>query len=163
MQLTERSEDDDSGLPPGYRIEEAIQGSDIVIIRSCLEFEPDWIQLLNQLDQKPVVPMRLLPPSVEDINGSDDATWEEGKWLDSQKHGSTAFVAFGSELRLSKEQVEELAHGLELSRSPFVWAFRGDPTILPVGFEDRTVGRGIVSKGWAPQIRFLAHPLSGPS
>lgn len=32
---------------------------------------------------------------------------------------------------------------------------------LPVGFEERLMGRGMVVKGWAPQLSMLAHRAVG--
>eukprot|EP00262_Sarcandra_glabra_P012485 TRINITY_DN3234_c0_g1_i1.p2 TRINITY_DN3234_c0_g1~~TRINITY_DN3234_c0_g1_i1.p2 ORF type:complete len:170 (-),score=32.62 TRINITY_DN3234_c0_g1_i1:289-798(-) len=56
--------------------------------------------------------------------------------------------------------MDELAFGLEQSNLPFFWAFRQAAT-LPEGFEDRTMARGVVCKGWAPQLQILAHPSVG--
>ncbi|XXG74262.1 hypothetical protein AAC387_Pa07g3030 [Persea americana] len=115
---------------------------------------------------KPVLPVGFLSPSPptplhkEEIGG-DNSIWELIKWLDTQKHSSTVFVAFGSELRLTREQVTELAFGLELSQLPFLWAYSGDPTLLPIGFQERIKYRGTVFMGWAPQPTFLAHPSVG--
>ncbi|XP_058091587.1 UDP-glycosyltransferase 91C1-like [Magnolia sinica] len=132
-----------------------------VAIRSCREFEPEWIRLLGELYGKPVFPIGLLSPSVPKIDDKGNDTWVDQEWLDSQKEGSTIYVAFGSEMRFSREQAHELAIGLELSELPFFWAYRGDPSLLPPGFEDRTKGRGIVRLGWAPQTRLLAHKSVG--
>ncbi|XP_058091585.1 UDP-glycosyltransferase 91C1-like [Magnolia sinica] len=150
-----------SGLTKGQRLGLTVQGSHVAAIRSCQEFEPEWIRLLGELYQKPVFPIGLLSPSIPEIDGKGHDPWVDYKWLDTQKHGSTVYVAFGSELQFSKEQVHELAVGLELSELPFFWAYRGDPSLLPLGFEERTKGRGFVRLGWAPQARLLAHTSIG--
>ena len=79
------------------------------------------------------------------------------------------FVGFGSECKLSKEQVHEIAYGLELSGLPFLWTLRkpywatDDVDALPPAFNDRTRGRGAVCIGWAPQLEILGHPSIGGS
>lgn len=77
-------------------------------------------------------------------------------------------VRFGRECKLSKEQVHELAHGLELSGLPFLWALRmpaeGElEEALSDGFVNRTRDRGLVCMGWAPQVDILDHPSIGGS
>ncbi|XP_059063745.1 linamarin synthase 2-like [Cryptomeria japonica] len=64
-----------------------------------------------------------------------------------------------------KEQLEELAIGLEKSQHPFLWVLRMDiaggmPATLPEGFEERTKDRGLIVK-WAPQVKVLSHPSVG--
>ena len=49
---------------------------------------------------------------------SDDKCVE---WLNSQDPGSVMYVSFGSIAIMSGEQFEELALGLEESRSPMLW------------------------------------------
>ncbi|WVY91389.1 hypothetical protein V8G54_036903 [Vigna mungo] len=46
------------------------------------------------------------------------------KWLDAQPHGSVILVCFGSGGTLSRDQMEELALGLEMSEHRFVWVVK---------------------------------------
>ncbi|GJN23054.1 hypothetical protein PR202_gb10670 [Eleusine coracana subsp. coracana] len=76
------------------------------------------------------------------------------------------YVALGSEVPLSVDQVHELALGLELAGTRFLWALRKpdgvtDDDILPPGFEERTQNQGLVTMGWVPQISILAHGAVG--
>ncbi|CBI40427.3 unnamed protein product, partial [Vitis vinifera] len=106
---------------------------------------------------------------VEEIQINDGSWGENFKWLNEQKPKSVVFVGFGSECKLTKDQVHEIAYGLELSELPFLWALRKpnwaieDADALPSGFSDRTSGRGMVCMGWAPQMEILEHPSIGGS
>ncbi|XP_072984419.1 putative UDP-rhamnose:rhamnosyltransferase 1 [Typha latifolia] len=157
---------DDSGLTLGYRVWSSITESDLVAMRSCTELEPEWFDLLPQLYNKPVLALGHFPPNDSAAVGGLTKNWEEAfAWLDKQEVGSVVYVALGSELYLSRQQLHELANGLELAQLPFIWALRiteEDKTDgLPDGFQNRTQGRGIVLQDWAPQVRVLAHPSVG--
>lgn len=146
-----------SGVSDTYRAGKAIAGCDAMIIRHCNEFEPDWLPLLEELHRVKVIPLGLMPPIVEDAKES----WGSVEnWLNSQDKECVVYVALGSEVELSREQVSELAHGLELSGRPFLWALR-KPDGLPDGFEERIEGRGVVWKNWAPQLKILGHGSVG--
>ncbi|BBG97570.1 UDP-Glycosyltransferase superfamily protein [Prunus dulcis] len=59
---------------------------------------------------------------------------------------------------LSKDQVFEIAYGLELSELPFLWALRkpnradSEADARALGFADRTSKKGLVSFGWALNV-----------
>lgn len=105
-----------------------------------------------------------MPPELEN-NTSDDAWLSIKGWLDSQNKSSVVYVAFGSEISLSQDQLTELALGLELSGVAFFWVLRGDQNDLsfrlPSEFEMRIKGRGIVWRQWAPQLTILGHKSIG--
>lgn len=156
---------DDSGVSESYRYAKTIEGCKLVGTRSSAEFEPEWLQLLGELYQKPVIPVGLFPPSPQQEVTGHEATL---RWLDSQAPNSVVYAAFGSEVKLKREQLQRIALGLEASGLPFIWAFRpptdagGDGTdVLPDGFEERLAGRGVVCRGWVPQVRFLSHGSVG--
>ncbi|XP_058212753.1 UDP-glycosyltransferase 73C3-like [Rhododendron vialii] len=93
---------------------------------------------------------------------------ECSKWLDEQEAGSVVYACLGSISRLSSPQLIELGLGLELSKRPFVWVIRGDEKAKEVykwiegdGFEERVKGRGLIIRGWAPQVLILDHPSVG--
>ncbi|KAI3451241.1 hypothetical protein Pfo_007906 [Paulownia fortunei] len=158
-----------SGFSDTYRAGKAVAGADAMIIRHCNEFEPKWLKLLEELHQIEVIPLGLMPPHVQDTSNGINEAWVSVKdWLSSQNKESVVYVALGSEVVLSGDQLGELAHGLELSGLPFLWALRKpagstqDDTIeLPDGFEERVKGRGVVWKNWAPQIEILGHGSIG--
>ncbi|XP_075081986.1 UDP-glycosyltransferase 91A1-like [Nicotiana tabacum] len=135
-----------------YRFGAGIKSCDVLLIRSCSEFEPEWLHLVEEIHQKLVFP----------VGGSIK------QWLDSQEKGSVIYVAFGSEAKPSQEELTEIAHGLELSGLPFFWVLRKqrgefdtDLNELPKGFEQRTKDRGVVCMGWAPQLKILSHDSVG--
>nr|XP_010934416.1 putative UDP-rhamnose:rhamnosyltransferase 1 [Elaeis guineensis] len=158
-----------SGIADLQRFCLTVEGCHFVAFRSCFEFESDWLRLLEELYKKPVIPVGLLPPQVQE--GSPDDVHGKARifeWLDTQAPKSVVYVALGSEAMLSIELLHELALGLELSKVPFLWALRkpagmagDDADILPEGFEERTEGQGVVAKGWIPQIKVLAHASVG--
>lgn len=152
-----------------FRFATVIQGCQVVTMRSCPEFEPEPTRLLPKIYQKPVVPVGLLPPSMPPFQ--EDETWKAlEKWLDGKIEKSVFYIAFGTEVTLSPNLFHELALGIEKSELPFIWVIKNRPLVegkmgqdmLPPGFEERvSSGRGFVLRGWAPQMRILAHPSVG--
>ncbi|KAI3752935.1 hypothetical protein L2E82_24977 [Cichorium intybus] len=157
---------DESGKSSGQRISQVIEESEFIIIRSCKEFEGEYIDLLEKLYKKTVLPVGVLPPE-RIIANEIESTWSNTfKWLDTKRAKSVLFVGFGSEYKMPVEQIHELAHGLELSGVFFIWVLRkpigeGSLDILPKDFESRVSDRGIICFGWVPQMEILAHPSIG--
>lgn len=151
-----------------YRTQEGIKGCDMIAVRSCMEFEPEWLQLLEEIHGKPVIPVGVLATTVYDT-GVENEAWRSIKdWLDKQKQGSVVYIAFGSEAKPSQVELTEIALGLELSGLPFFWVLRkhrgsADTELieLPEGFEERTKAQGLVWTSWAPQLKILAHDSVG--
>ncbi|KAF8669242.1 hypothetical protein HU200_051575 [Digitaria exilis] len=89
-------------------------------------------------------------------------------WLDGQPERSVVFLCFGSigAATHPSEQLREIAASLENSGHRFLWVVRAplhaEPDVvidelLPDGFLERTKGRGLVVKLWAPQVEVLHH------
>ncbi|CAL4991352.1 unnamed protein product [Urochloa decumbens] len=97
------------------------------VARECAAWELDAFSLAAALIGKPLVPLGLLPPSPDGgraaaaAHGDDD---DAVRWLDLQPPKSVVYVALGSEVPLRVELVHELALGLELARTRFLWALR---------------------------------------
>ncbi|KAK8563505.1 hypothetical protein V6N13_006291 [Hibiscus sabdariffa] len=91
------------------------------------------------------------------------------EWLDSQETNSVIYACLGSISTLRSPELIELGLGLEASDKPFIWVLRGNNTtsnqveewMKEDGFEERTKGRGLVIKGWAPQVLILSHSAIG--
>ncbi|XP_021641111.2 putative UDP-rhamnose:rhamnosyltransferase 1 [Hevea brasiliensis] len=158
-----------SGVSDAERIAKTMSACQAAVVRSCTEFEGEYLKIFEKILGKPVIPLGLLPPEKPEKIEITDGTWRKTfEWLDNQEHKSVVFVGFGSECKLTKDQVYEIAYGLELSELPFLWALRKpswaiEDFILPPGFSDRTSKKGIVCIGWAPQQEILAHPSIGGS
>ena len=161
----------DEGANDFVRLAETIQGCDLVILRTSPEFEPDSLSLLSKLYGKPVLPIGFLPPSPQDIHDMErDEKWKGLKeWLDGKVENSVVYIAFGTEVSLTRDLMHELAYGIEKSGLPFIWIINDRPLvegtlgldIIPPGFETRVSDRGLVWRGWAPQLNILAHRSVG--
>ncbi|RVW94963.1 UDP-glycosyltransferase 88F3 [Vitis vinifera] len=102
--------------------------------------------------------------------------------LDQQPSRSVVFLCFGSRGSFSREQVKEIANGLERSGQRFLWVVKIPPVdnkskeikqenlvwndfdldeLMPEGFLERTKNRGMVVKSWAPQVAVLRHQSVG--
>jgi len=162
------SDQNDSGVSDKYRLGASIQNCDVILIRGCTEFEPEWFHLLENINQKPVLPVGQLPSTVP-VGSEESDTWRWMKgWFDKQARGSVVYVAFGSEAKPSQDELTAIALGLEKSELSFLWVLRVqrgpcDPDVLrlPEGFEERTKGRGVVCTSWAPQLKILEHVAVG--
>ncbi|KAL6893721.1 hypothetical protein ACP4OV_007819 [Aristida adscensionis] len=162
-----------SGISIAHRFFLTLQSCSLVAMRTCADLEAEALSRLPTLFGKPVVPFGLLPPSPDGgraaaaVGGDSNGDGAIMPWLDAQPAETVVYVALGSEVPLSVEQVHELALGLELAGARFLWALRrprdvaGDVDVLPPGFRERTRGRGLVAMGWVPQISILAHSAIG--
>ncbi|KDP40183.1 hypothetical protein JCGZ_02181 [Jatropha curcas] len=91
-------------------------------------------------------------------------------WLDKCKDHSVVYICFGSQAVLRNSQIAEIASGLEKSGVHFIWCVK-EPTAaqgsggsygrIPSGFENRVAGRGLVIRGWVPQVVTLGHRAIG--
>nr|POF10953.1 udp-glycosyltransferase 91c1 [Quercus suber] len=159
---------DISGMSSGQSWAATLEGCDYVAVRSCMEFEGAFLGCHEELYQKPILPVGLLPRSpVKNSDSHIDPNWcSTFHWLDKQGPKSVVFVGFGNEYKMPIEQVRELAYGVELSELPFIWILRkpegvGSSELLPDGFLARISNRGMVCLGWSPQLENLAHPAIG--
>ncbi|KAK3029597.1 hypothetical protein RJ639_039884 [Escallonia herrerae] len=153
--------DDNEEIPA---IEPMEQSSKIVLINTFKEIEGKYCDYLSKLGGKKVVP---LGPLVQNPNYECEDS-EIIQWLNKKKKSSSVFVSFGSEHFLSKDDLEEIAHGLALSNVNFIWVVRfprGDNSrleeALPPKFLQNVGGRGMVLEGWAPQAMILGHSSIG--
>ena len=119
----------------------------------------------------------LLPESVWTGNKGNSDGESCLRWLDGQAPASVVYVSFGTLSSLSRQQIHELARGLEASQQPFLWVVRvvdgarfialdevqmdWISEILPEGYESQIAGRGFLVRNWAPQLSILSHESTG--
>ncbi|CAO2185887.1 unnamed protein product [Urochloa humidicola] len=101
-------------------------------------------------------------------NRADVDARRVASWLDARAPASVLYVSFGSIAHLPAKQLVELARGLEASGRAFVWAVKeakSNPDVRAwldaEGFEERVEDRGLLVRGWAPQVTILSHPAVG--
>ncbi|KAL1550713.1 chalcone 4'-O-glucosyltransferase-like [Salvia divinorum] len=143
-----------------------IQKSAGVIINTLYALE---LRALEALENNLCTPNLQTPPvytmgpliDVDSVEKNDAA--ECLRWLDSQPSKSVILLCFGRRGEFSAEQLREMAVGLENSGHGFIWAVRNPDleAVLPEGFLERTGGRGLVLKSWAPQTEVLRHGAVG--
>ncbi|KAL7246249.1 hypothetical protein ACSBR2_001383 [Camellia fascicularis] len=138
------------------------ESSSIILIKSLREIEGKYIDRLSLLAGKKIVPVGPLVQA--SVNYDEHLHITE--WLNKKDRGSTVFVSFGSEYFLTKVEMEEMAHGLELSNVNFIWVVRfpvGQKTrveeALPKGFLER-VGGAPHDVRWSPCARHIGNILS---
>ncbi|KAJ7942776.1 Glycosyltransferase [Quillaja saponaria] len=141
------------------------QPFDSVLIKTFPELEGKRVDYLSALMGKKVVPVG---PLVQEAVHEDNEKTNTIEWLDEKEPSSSVFVSFGSEYFLSKEDLEEIAYGLEFSKVNFIWVIRFPLTerikfeeALPRGFLGRVGSRGKIVENWAPQAKILAHSSIG--
>ncbi|CAI0407740.1 unnamed protein product [Linum tenue] len=90
------------------------------------------------------------------------------RWLDDKEQNSVIYVCLGSICNLSSAQLMELALGLEASDKTFLWVVREIEKTKELfqwmeeeKFEERVSSKGMVIRGWAPQLMILCHRSIG--
>ncbi|XP_010671587.2 UDP-glycosyltransferase 88B1 [Beta vulgaris subsp. vulgaris] len=170
------------------KMAETLPKSDGIIINTFESLEVKAVMCLKQgicLPSTTIPPVYCIGPLIAKQGDNNVKNKDEDKhkheclkWLDSQPSKSVVYLGFGSRGVFSKEQLWEIAFGLEKSGVRFLWVVRAPPskskgdafsnqdepnfdTILPYGFLDRIRDRGHVAKSWVPQIAVLGHESVG--
>ncbi|XP_072959916.1 UDP-glycosyltransferase 88B1-like [Typha angustifolia] len=151
--------------------------ADGILVNSFESLEPRALEAIRTgscLPDRTIPPVYCVGPVIRD--GKRETRHESAQWLDAQPCGSVVFLCFGSLGVFTEEQIREIARGLENSGHRFLWVVRvaADTTrlydrpaepdldrVLPEGFVERTKGRGLVLKTWAPQVEVLGHVAVG--
>nr|GLL24681.1 UDP-glycosyltransferase 73E1-like [Ipomoea trifida] len=169
--------DDDPSKQLGEKLMEASKSAYGVIVNSFEEMEPDYVKENRKMHHGRVWcvgPVSLCDQIYQDqlLRGNNNNYNDQQeclKWLDLQAPGSVVYVSFGSMASLSPRQMAELALGLESNKRPFLWVLgkKGknvdafEDWNVSNGFEQRNRGRGLLVRGWAPQVLILSHTSVG--
>lgn len=155
------------------RMQEAEKEAMGIVVNSFEELEPKYVEEFAKAKGKKVWcvgPVSLCNQSFQDRSERGNKAAISGhdclKWLDSKESGSVIYVCLGSLTYASTEQSIELGLGLESSNIPFVWFIRQaseefEEWLSKEGYEERIKGRGLMVRGWAPQILILSHQAIG--
>ncbi|KAK2997905.1 hypothetical protein RJ639_025414 [Escallonia herrerae] len=124
----------ESGTSDMVRFGAAINGSDLILMRTCVEFEPEWFELLRELYRKPVVSVGVLPPDLEGSELENGEKWVcVREWLDKQGVSSVVFVALGTEATLTQTELRKKV-GVEIPRDNRDGSFTSDSVVDTVRF-----------------------------
>jgi UDP-glucoronosyl and UDP-glucosyl transferase len=164
---------------PGGKVREMIREEEPqvrgIIVNSFEELEPLYVKSFEKAIQKkvwPLGPMGLYNRDMKKLisrgNNASMDTERCMQWLDTKQDNSVIFVSFGSLTRSTPLQLIEIGLGLEASKKPFVWVIKSgdmksefEQWMLEERFEEKTEDRGIIIKGWAPQMAILSHNAIG--
>ncbi|KAK4739977.1 hypothetical protein R3W88_003674 [Solanum pinnatisectum] len=146
------------------------------IVNSFYEMEPNYVKHSREVVGRKVWhvgPISLCNKDNEDKSqrGQDSSFCEQKclDWLDTKEPKSVIYICFGSMAVFSSAQLLEIGIALEASNQQFIWAVT-QTTIneeqnewMPEGFEEKLNlnGRGLIIKGWAPQVLILDHEATG--
>ncbi|KAF5470290.1 hypothetical protein F2P56_010812 [Juglans regia] len=145
-----------------------------VVLNSFYELEPAYANHYEKVCGRKawyIGPLSLCNKDAEDKDqrGKESSIdkYECLKWLNTKNINSVVYICFGSLSNFNNSQLMEIAMGLEASGQQFIWVVRKDKSEkededwLPKGFEKRMEGKGLIIRGWAPQVLILDHEAVG--
>jgi UDP:flavonoid glycosyltransferase YjiC (YdhE family) len=142
------------------------------VFNSFHELEPEYVEHYQTTLGRRVWLVGPVARPDMDTRGSALSPEADGclRWLDAKPADSVVYVSFGTLSNFSPDELRELAGGLSLSGKNFVWVISGActddaaaPEWMPEGFAELLASgeRGLVIRGWAPQVVILNHPALG--
>ncbi|QCD83296.1 UDP-glucosyl transferase 73C [Vigna unguiculata] len=138
-----------------------------MVVNSFYELEKVYADhLRNVLGRKAwhIGPM-FLSNRVKEEKAHGEDEHECLKWLDTKKPNSVVYVCFGTTTKMTTSQLKDIATGLEASGEQFIWVVRKSEEDgvewLPEEFEKKIEGKGLIIRGWAPQVLILEHEAIG--
>ncbi|KAM4090158.1 hypothetical protein ACJW30_09G038400 [Castanea mollissima] len=156
------------------KINASEEGAYGVVVNSFVDLEPEYVKGHRKANGNKVWcigPVSLSNKAdLDKAQRANKSSIDENqclKWLDLWPQNSVVYACLGSLSRLTLLQLIELGLGLEACDRPFIWVIREDKNeeiekwIIKDGFEEKTKGRGLLIRGWAPQILILSHSAIG--
>ncbi|WMV47943.1 hypothetical protein MTR67_041328 [Solanum verrucosum] len=132
------------------------QSHNIVLLNTCREIEGMYIDYVSTIGKKELIP---IGPLIREVTIGEEEDWGTiQSWLDKKDQLSCVYVSFGSETFLSKQEMEELAKGLELSKVNFIWTIK-----FPKGVNttiEEMVPQGFLEKSMSFGIPIIAMPIN---
>ncbi|XP_041013586.1 scopoletin glucosyltransferase-like isoform X2 [Juglans microcarpa x Juglans regia] len=145
-----------------------------VIVNSFYELEPAYANhYIKVLGRKAwhIGPVSLCNKEDEDkVQRGKESSIDKHEclnWLNAKNSDSVVYICFGSLANLTDSQLMEIAMGLEASEQQFIWVVKKgkdekeEEDWLAKGFEKRMEGKGLIIRGWAPQVLILDHEAIG--
>ncbi|GLT89857.1 hypothetical protein SLE2022_078210 [Rubroshorea leprosula] len=154
------------------KFKSAEKSADGVMVNSFEEMEPAYIVgYKKQVKSMWCIGPLALCNKTAPFHRGNKASIDEHEclsWLNSKKEKSVIYVCFGSISRLCPKQLMELGLGLESSGSPFIWIIKKadcsselENWFAKERFVERIEERGLIIRGWAPQVLILSHQAIG--
>ncbi|KAK9168534.1 hypothetical protein Syun_000674 [Stephania yunnanensis] len=157
--------------PLRRRIREGEESAYGVLINSFNELEAKYYELFKETKHGKawcIGPVSLCNKDELDlVDRGNKASIDKNKcleWLDLREPKSVIYFCLGSMNSLTVQQLIEIGLALEASDHPFVWVIKGGESneefrnwLSEEGFEERNKERGMLIKGWAPQVLILSH------
>uniref|UniRef100_M8BCD1 Glycosyltransferase n=1 Tax=Aegilops tauschii TaxID=37682 RepID=M8BCD1_AEGTA len=165
---------------PGFEkladeVELALAESDGVVMNSFLEMEPEYVAgyaAARNMKLWTIGPVSLYHQHAATLAKRGNTTTaidadECLRWLEGKEPRTVVYVSFGSIVHADPKQTVELGFGLEASGHPFVWVLKNpdqygeDVREFLRDLEERVAGRGMLIRGWSPQVLILNHVAVG--
>uniref|UniRef100_A0A0E0NBF2 Glycosyltransferase N-terminal domain-containing protein n=1 Tax=Oryza rufipogon TaxID=4529 RepID=A0A0E0NBF2_ORYRU len=153
---------------------EAMRTADGAVVNTFKDLEDEFIACYEAALGKPVWtlgPFCLYNRDADAMasrgNTLDVAQSAITTWLDGMDTDSVTYVNFGSLACKVPKYLFEVGHGLEDSGKPFICVVKESEVATPEvqewlsALEARVAGRGVVVRGWAPQLAILSHRAVG--
>ncbi|XP_020190825.2 UDP-glycosyltransferase 73C6-like [Aegilops tauschii subsp. strangulata] len=156
-------------------IELALVEADGIVMNSFMEMEPEYVTgyaAARKMEVWTTGPVSLYHQHAATLANRGNTTTaidtdESLRWLDDKEPSTVVYFSFGSIVHADPKQVVELGLGLEASGHPFVWFLKNpdqygeDVCEFLWDLEERVAGRGMLIRGWSPQVLILNHAAVG--